>query len=78
MDLPEVQPTPDTESEDLFNPRQRRSDDQPSEGVYADVGQEELKYIGEIQLPSPMPVEIIVQIGGFDYIFKLSERVKSA
>lgn len=61
---------------DLFSP-DRRAEDQPSEGVYVDVGAQELLYVGEIQLPKPIPCELIVEIQGFDYIFKLDRRTKS-
>lgn len=61
---------------DLFSP-DRRQDDQPSEGVYVDVGAEELFWVGEVQLPRPLPTELVVEINGWDYIFRLDHRVKS-
>lgn len=64
---------------DLFDPPpERRSDDQPSEDVFCDMGTEELFYIGTVQMPKPMPVEIVIEIQGWDYHFKLDHRVKSA
>lgn len=48
----------------------------PSESVFCDMGEEALTHIGEIQMPRPTPVEIVVEIDGWDYIYKLSERRK--
>lgn len=61
---------------DLFSP-DRRAEDQPSEGVYVDLGAEELFWVGEVQLPKPLPVELVVEINGWDYVYKLDHRVKS-
>lgn len=69
------------DSSDLFHPTQDEpavSEDLPSESVFADVGGAELAHIGELQIPRPIPVELIVEIDGFDYIYKLDRREKSS
>jgi hypothetical protein len=49
----------------------------PSESVYVDIGVDELFYVGEIQLPRPTPVELVVEIDGWDYVYKLDRRSKA-
>lgn len=48
----------------------------PSESVYVDMGVEELFYIGEVQLPRPIPVELVVEVDGWDYVYTLTSRHK--
>lgn len=50
----------------------------PSESVYCDIGTDELHYIGEVQVPRPVPVELIVTIDGWDYVYKLDRRIKDS
>lgn len=50
----------------------------PSESVFIDMGADELFYVGEVQLPRPTPVELVVEIDGWDYVYKLDRRAKSA
>lgn len=77
-----TQDSNDTTTRDLFELTEPASSPEaehiipPSEGVFIDNG-DELVHIGEVQIPRPMPVELIVEIDGFDYYFKLSERRKS-
>lgn len=61
---------------DLFSPAPSEQEI-PSEGVYVDTGGELLEPIGEIQLPRPIPVELVVEVDGWDYTYKLSKREKS-
>lgn len=49
----------------------------PSESVYIDLGLAELAYIGEVQLPRPLPVELVIEVDGWDYVYKLDRRAKS-
>ena len=64
-----------TDQQDLFS--EPKKELPPSQGVYCDMGQEELFHIGEVQMPSPMPVELVVEVGGWDYIYSLTDRRKS-
>lgn len=77
QELPDEVPV-DEASGDLFAPPERRAEDVPSDSVYCDIGMEELFYIGEVQLPKPLPTELVIEIQGWDYIFKLDHRVKAS
>lgn len=75
----------DSEVKDLFateEPQTPTADEEhkapPSESVYIDMGADELFYVGEVQLPRPTPVELVVEIDGWDYVYKLDRRAKSA
>ena len=64
------------EEPDLFTPPSAEAEP-PSESVYADNGEEELAYIGEVQMPKPVPTELVVEVQGWDYYYKLDRRSKS-
>lgn len=49
----------------------------PSESVFVDLGGETLEYIGEVQIPRPVPPEVVIEIDGWDYVYKLDRRAKS-
>lgn len=49
----------------------------PSESVFVDLGGETLEYVGEVQIPRPVPPELVVEIDGWDYVYKLDRRAKS-
>lgn len=63
--------------DDLLHPV-KDSAEAPSESVFADVGGEQLAHIGELQIPRPLPVEILIEVDGFDYYYKLDRREKSS
>lgn len=69
----------DISTKDLFEEPARAPEHvvPPSEAVYADMGGPELFYIGEVQLPRPMPVELVIEVDGWDYYFKLDRREKA-
>lgn len=73
----------DPQEKDLFRTSDIQPDSSaehqipPSESVYVDLGGDELEHIGEIQIPRPTPVELIVEIDGWDYVYKLDRRAKS-
>lgn len=71
--LPAEQPI-DEGSGDLFEP-EKPSQEAPSNGVFAENGKE-FAYIGEVILPSPVPVEIMVEVNGWNYVYKLDRREK--
>ena len=71
---------PNDQTGDLFEPpsdSKKSLVEPPSESVYADMGEEELSYVGEIQLPNPVPVELVVEVQGWDYYFTLTRRSKA-
>lgn len=49
----------------------------PSESVFVDLGGETLDYVGEVQMPRPLPPEVVIEIDGWDYVYKLDRRAKS-
>lgn len=72
----------DDRTPDLFDPiAEPPSEPQhqipPSESVFCDMGEEALVHIGEVQLPRPMPVELVIEVDGWDYFFKLDRRQRS-
>lgn len=69
----------DAATGDLFEPPSKPEHEVPaSQGVYCDMGLDELFYIGEVQMPRPMPTELVIEIDGWDYYFKLDARQRSA
>lgn len=69
----------DDRTPDLFaeSPSEPQHQIPPSESVFCDMGEEALSHIGEVQLPRPTPVELIIEVDGWDYIYKLDRRQRS-
>lgn len=65
--------------DDLLHPVQDQPSGEPSsDSVFCDNHAGQLDHIGEVQLPRPIPVEIVIEVDGFDYTYKLDRREKSA
>ncbi len=67
------EPAVDDVTGDLFQ-EPAKVEEEPSHGVYVDNGKGQLEGVGEIILPMPLPVELVVTIGGYNYFFKLDRR----
>ncbi len=75
MDLPE-EAEHVAATDDLFSEKAAPSSEAPSEGIFADMGDDTLDHIGEVLMPNPLPTELAVQHKGWMYVYKLDRRYK--